>query len=247
MSSQHNVVTSNENLILAALPRVEYDRIIQKMSLVHLEQGDILNHMGDDLRYAYFINSGMVSLLSVAQNGSTIEIGTVGKEGMVGIPIILGLSKTPYEMNVQINIKSAWRIKAEALKEEFNRGGNFQELLLKYTNVMLMQISQSALCNRFHTSEERLGRWLLVARDHAHSNTINLTQEVISNMLGIPRTGVTMTAGHLQKIGLISSSRGKITILDPERLEEIACECYQITKENLENYLPKLTGKSLVA
>lgn len=247
MSSQNNVSTPKENLLLAALPREEHDRLITKMSQVHLAQGKILSHMGEHLRYAYFINSGMVSLLSVAQNGATIEVGMVGNEGMVGIPIILGMNETPYEMNVQIAVESAWKIKAEALKEEFNRGGKFQELLLKYTHVVLTQLSQSALCNRFHTSEERLGRWLLVARDRVHSDTINLTQEIISHMLGIPRTGVTMTAGHLQKIGLIRSQRGKIIILDPDRLEDIACECYQITKENLGNYLPKLTGNSLVA
>jgi len=247
MLSQNDVGTTNENLILSALPREEYERLITKMSRVHLPQGKILSHMGDKLSHAYFINSGMVSLLSVAQNGSTIEVGMVGKEGVVGIPIILGMNEIPYEMNVQIAIESAWKIKAETLKEEFDRGGKFQELLLKYTHVVLTQLSQSALCNRFHTSEERLGRWLLVARDRVHSNTINLTQEIISHMLGIPRTGVTMTAGHLQKIGLISARRGKITILDPERLESIACECYQITKDNLENYLPKLTGNSLVA
>jgi CRP-like cAMP-binding protein len=247
MASPKDVGIAKENLILSALPRADHARLIQKMTRVHLPRGTVLNHMGDNMPHAYFLNSGMVSLLSVAQNGSTIEVGMVGNEGMVGIPIILGMNETPYEMNVQITVEGAWKIKAEALKEEFNRGGKFQELLLKYTHVVLIQLSQSALCNRFHTSEERLGRWLLVARDRVQSNTINLTQEIISHMLGIPRTGVTMTAGNLQKIGLISSRRGKITILDPERLEKVACECYKITKENIESYLPNLTNNSLVA
>ncbi len=247
MSSQNDVGTPNVNLLLAALPREEYDRLIRKMTQVHLPQGKILTYMGDTLDYAYFINTGMVSLLSVAQNGSTIEVGMVGEEGVVGIPIILGMNKASYEMNVQIAVESAWRIKAETFKEEFSRGGKFQELLLRYTHVMLTQLAQSALCLRFHTAEERLGHWLLVARDRVHSNTINLTQEIISHMLGIPRTGVTMTVGHLQRRGLISSRRGKITILDPDRLEAIACECYQINKENLESYLSDVTDKSRVA
>jgi CRP-like cAMP-binding protein len=247
MASHNQADLPRENLILSALPRDEYDRLIKKMSRVHLPQGTGLNYMGDILRHAYFINSGMVSLLSVAQNGSTIEVGMVGNEGMVGIPIILGMNETPYMMNVQIAVESAWKIGAEALREEFNRGGKFQELLLKYTHVVLTQLSQSALCNRFHTSEERLGRWLLVARDRVQSNTINLTQEIISHMLGIPRTGVTMTAGNLQKIGVISSRRGKITILDPKGLEDVACECYQVAKENLEHYLPNLARDSFVA
>jgi len=160
----------------------------------------------------------------------------IGKEGMVGVPIILGISIVPYRITVQIPITAA-RIKAGALKDEFNRGGVLQNVLLKYTHTLVVQLSQSAVCNRFHTAEERLCRWLLLSRDRTRSNIINLTQETISQMLGTPRTGVTLTAGVLQKEGLIHYSRGKITIIDPRGLEAAACECYGIVKEEFEHFL----------
>jgi hypothetical protein len=160
----------------------------------------------------------------------------VSAEGCVGVTVILGMPVTPYEVNVQLEIGTAYKIPAAALKEEFNRGGKLQQLLLKYTHVLLKQITQSALCNRFHTVEERLCRWLLVARDRINSNSFTLTHESVAHMLGTPRTGVTMIAGQLQKEGLISYSRGRLCILDPERLESVACECYEITKESIDDF-----------
>ncbi|HEY9401508.1 MAG TPA: Crp/Fnr family transcriptional regulator [Pyrinomonadaceae bacterium] len=247
MSLLKAVGTPDTNLLLAALPRQEYERLISKMTLVQIAQGKLVYHMGQQLRYAYFINNGMISILLVARNGSSLEVGIVGREGVIGIPIILGMNETPYEMGVQIEVKSAWRIKAEVFKEEFNRGGKFQELLLKYTNVMLTQLSQSAICNRFHTSEQRLGHWLLIVRDRVNSDSIDLTQESIAHMLGGPRTAVTMTAGNLQREGLIRYSRGKITILDADGLRNIACECYEVIKDNLDTHIGHLTGGQLMA
>ena len=145
-------------------------------------------------------------------------------------------------MSVQLQVSSAWRIRAEVFREEFNRGGKFQELLLKYTYVMITQLSQSALCHHFHSAAQRLSHWLLVTRDRLNSNTIPLTQEIIARMLGVPRTGITLTAGNLQREGLIRYSRGKITIVDSAKLEALACECYEVTKNNLNNYVSRVMG-----
>lgn len=226
-----------ENRLLAALPREEYERLLPQLETVHLAKGKILYNAGDFVQYAYFPNDGMVSLLSMTQDGSTIEVGMVGNEGMVGLPIILLSNKTPYQMVVQIPVESALRARASVLRNEFNRGGKLQHLLLQYTNMMLTQITQSAICNHFHTVEERLGRWLLIARDRVNSNTVRLTQEIISHMLGSQRTGVTMAAGTLQKMKLIQYSRGEINILDPDGLESVACECYEIIREEFDDFL----------
>ncbi|HEX8351956.1 MAG TPA: Crp/Fnr family transcriptional regulator [Pyrinomonadaceae bacterium] len=201
--------------------------------MVRLPRGKYLYHTGQQLLDAYWLNSGMVSLVATSQDGSSVEVGMVGSEGCVGALALLGLTVMPYEMNVQIEVETAWRINVAALREEFNRGGKLQELLLQYMQVVLSQIVQSALCNRFHTVEQRLGRWLLLARDRVNSDTFLLTHEAIAQMLGTPRTGVTMIARHLQKEGLISYSRGRIIILDPKGIESVACECYSMTKESL--------------
>jgi len=161
----------------------------------------------------------------------------VGNEGAIGIPIVLRTNKTPYQVMVQIPVRSAFRIKAEVLRNEFDRGGKFQDLMLRYTEVVLTQITQSAVCNHFHSSVQRLARWLLIANDLVERDTFYLTHEFISHMLGSPRTGVTMAAGVLQKTGLLSYSRGKITILDRSGLEEAACECYKIVRESFDHFL----------
>lgn len=225
-----------QNQILAALPRDEYERLLSRMTLVRLPRGKYLYHTGQQLQHAYLLNSGMVSLVATSQDGSCVEVGMVGSEGCVGALALLGVTVMPYEMNVQIEVETAWKISIGALKEECNRGGKLQELLLQYVQVVLAQIVQSAVCNRFHTVEQRLSRWLLVARDRVNSDTFMLTHEAIAQMLGTPRTGVTMIARQLQKEGFISYSRGRIIILDPERLESVACECYKMTKERLYDF-----------
>jgi CRP-like cAMP-binding protein len=178
----------------------------------------------------------MLSLLSITETGRTIEVGMIGNEGMAGIPIILSSGPAPYLVMVQLPC-NALRIREGALMAEFKRGGRLQELLLRYTHALLTQVAQSAACNRFHTVEQRLCRWLLVSRDRVRADTLHLTQEFLSHMLGVPRTSVTAVAGALQERGLISYRRGKITILDRPGLEDASCECYRRVREGFRHLL----------
>ena len=221
-----------ENRLLAALPRAEYERLLPHLERVHFPQGKVLYEAGDVVRRAYFVTKGMVSLLSMTEDGGTTEVAMVGNEGVTGIAIILRVGITPYRSMVQIPV-DALSIKAEALKSELGRNAQFQDLLLRYTHSVLAQVSQSAVCNRFHTVEARLGRWLLVARDRVGSDSFQLTQELISHMLGTPRTVVTVAANKLQDAGLIRYKRGGITILNPQRLESAACECYGVVAKEI--------------
>lgn len=225
-----------KNRLLAALPHEEYQRLQPHLELVHFSKCKTLYEIGDLIPHAYFLNSGMASLLSVTQSGATVEIAMVGTEGMVGIPIILRIQRTPYRIMMQIP-GDALRIKAHMIYAEFKRGGKLQDVLLSYTHTLLTQISQSALCNRFHPVEKRLCRWLLTTHDRVDGDTFHLTQEIISYMLGTPRTRVTMAAGVIQEAGLIRYKRGKITIIDRRGLQQAACECYRIVAESLEHFL----------
>lgn len=225
-----------ENRILATLPRDEYERLLPRLESVRLTQGKILYNAGDVVRYAYFPKGGMVSLLSVTEDGRTIEVGMIGDEGMAGIPVVLRVNRAPYRVMVQLTA-NAMRIRGDVLREEFNRGGKLQDLLLRYTHTLLTQVAQSAACNRFHTVEERLCRWLLIGRDRVHTDTLQLTQEFLSHMLGVPRTSVTMIAGTLQADGLIRYRRGKITIIDRQGLETASCECYRVVREEISHFL----------
>jgi CRP-like cAMP-binding protein len=224
------------NLLLTSLPLAEYEGLRPALEPIRLTRNAVLYETGGDIRHAYFLTGGMVSLLSTTEDGKTIEVGMIGNEGIAGIPIILGMNVAPYRTTVQIPL-TALRIRAGALRDAFNRGGVLQTLLLKYTHTLITQLSQSAVCNRFHTTEERLCRWLLISRDRVRSDTLSLTQETISQMLGTPRTGVTMTAGVLQTNGLISYSRGKIKIVDRRGLEDAACECYGVVRREFEHLL----------
>jgi len=224
------------NRLLAALPHEEYQRLQHHLEFVHLSKRRTLCEAGDPIRHAYFLNSGMGSLLGLTQGGATVEIAMVGNEGMLGLPLVLRARSTPYRIMVQIP-GVALRIKADVIRAEFKRGGKLQDLLLSYTHALITQISQSAVCNRFHTMEKRLCRWLLIAHDHVDGDTFHLTQEIISYMMGTPRTGVTMAAGALQDAGLIRYKRAKITIVDRSGLEQAACECYRIVAENLRHFL----------
>lgn len=221
-----------QNRLLATLPRDEYARLLPLLSWVRLAQGDTLYEASGSVRYAYFPVGGMVSLLSITEDGQTVEVAMVGNEGMVGVPILLRVDESPYKVMVQIPA-TALRIKAEALRREWDQGGQLQFLLLRYTHTLLTQISQSAACNRFHTVEQRLCRWLLIGRDRVKSDTLELTQEIISHMLGSPRTSITAIAGTLQTAGLIRYRRGKITITDLAGLEAASCECYRIIRNGI--------------
>jgi CRP-like cAMP-binding protein len=224
------------NRLLAALPREEYARLSPHLEVVRLTPGKILYHAGDTVGHAFFPKAGMICLLSTTETGRTIEVGMIGNEGMSGISIILRSAVTPCRIMVQL-AGDAFRLRGDVLRAEFNRGGRFQDLLLRYTHALLIQIAQSAACNGFHTVEERLCRWLLVSRDRVQTDTIHLTQEFLSLMLGVPRTSVTMIAVGLQKQGLIRYSRGKISILDRRRLEAASCECYRLVREEIGPFL----------
>ena len=224
------------NRLLSALPRTEYDLLLAHLQRVHLARGKVLYNTGDVVRYGYFPLTGMISLLSLNHNGETIELGVVGNEGFVGIPSILRSNTSPYRVVVQIPA-DVLVVRAEVLSREFNQGGHLQDLLLRFVHALLVQISQSAVCNHFHRTQARLSRWLLISRDRVNSNTVYLTQEFLSQMLGVPRTGVTAAARTLQESRLITYSRGKITILDPKGLELRACECYRIITEEMDDLL----------
>ena len=178
----------------------------------------------------------MASLLSVTEDGHSVEVGMIGNEGVVGLPAVLGISTAPYRIVMQLPA-NALRIRAEVLRQEFDRGGRLQKLLMHYVHTLLTQISQSAACNRYHTMKARLYRWLLAGRDRAHTDTLQLTQEFLAQMIGGPRSRVTLIARDLQKAGLIRYSRGKITILDRRGLEAQSCECYRIVSEQISHFL----------
>ena len=224
------------NRILAALPREDSARLAPYLTTVRLEKDEVVYIAGDQIRYVYFPINGLISLLSTTETGSTVEVAMVGNEGVVGLPVILKNSMIPYEVTVQTET-DAYRIKAKDLQEEFDKGGALHDLILRYLNVLIAEISQTALCHRFHTVEEALGCWLLLAQDRLNTESLNLTQEIISHALGVPRTGVTMAAGELQRAGLIRYSRGKIVILDRERLKSNSCECFRIIHDELSRFL----------
>jgi CRP-like cAMP-binding protein len=227
--------TTFNNSLLAALSREDYGRLLPHLELIRLTPGKILYNAGDLVHHAHFPKGGTICLLSTTASGRTVEVGMIGKEGMVGIPIILGSDAAPYQVMVQF-AGNALRIRGDVLQKEFKRCGQLQALLLRYTHTLLLQITQSVVCNSFHTVEERLCRWLLVSSDRMQSNTIHLTQEFLGHMLGVPRTSVTTIAGALQKKGLIRYTRGKITILERRGVELTTCECYRLVREGIANF-----------
>lgn len=227
---------SVENKLLRSLPEDQFERLLPHMQVAHLPQSKMIYEAGATVSDLYFPNDGMISLLSMNSDGTTIEVGMVGSEGVVGIPILLRISTTPYAAMVQLPCEVV-KIRGDIVKAEFDRHGQLNELLLRYTHVLLTQITQAVVCNRFHTIEKQLCRWLLAAHDCVQSETLYLTQEIISHMLGISRTGVTNAAGALQKAGFISYSRGRILLLDRRGMEAFSCECYQIIKEECEGFI----------
>ena len=226
------------NRILDSLPHEEFARLAPNLELVEMAQGDIVYITGDDIQFAYFPIKGLLSLVSTTETGSTIEVAMVGTEGGVGLPVILRNHMIPYEVTVQLPTL-ALRIRAKALQEEFDRGQKLHDFVLRYLNVLFAQISQSIICNRFHTLDATLSRWLLTVQDRVNADHLDLTQETISNSLGVPRTAVTTAAGTLQKAGIIRYSRGKISILDRAGLEAKSCECYRMIRNEFAHFLKK--------
>jgi CRP-like cAMP-binding protein len=217
------------NRLLAALPDAEYQRLIPHLEHVSLSLKQVLYEVGEPIEYVYFPHQSIVSALSTMEDGSMVEVGLVGNDGIVGIPAALGDNITATTAMVQVP-DSAMRMKASLLKSEFQRGGSLQSLLLRYVQAQHAFVSQNAACNRLHYLEGRLARWLLLVCDRVKSNELPLTHEFMSQMLGVRRAGVTEAANMLQQSGLIRYTRGKITILNREELEATSCECYEIIK-----------------
>jgi CRP-like cAMP-binding protein len=224
------------NHLLAALPEGEFARLKTNLQPVVLPLGEVIYESGEQLEYIYFPTTAIISLLYIMENGATAEIGMAGNDGLVGIALFMGGSTTPSRAVVQ-SAGNAFRLRSKALTFEFGLGGVFQKILLRYTQSLMTQISQTAVCNRLHTVEQQLCRWLLINHDLLQSNKLIMTHDLIANMLGVRREGVSIAAGHLQKQGLIRYVRGTITMLDRPGLELTACECYQVVKDEYDRLL----------
>jgi CRP-like cAMP-binding protein len=219
-----------DNQLLAALSHAARERIYPKLRLVEMPLGKILHEPGDDLRHIYFPTDCIVSLLYVLEDGSSAEICVVGNDGMIGVSLFMGGETTTSRAIVQ-SAGSAYRLKGRRLKQEFERQGETMHILLRYTQALITQMAQTAVCNRHHSVGQQLCRWLLLSLDRLPDNKLTMTQELIANMLGVRREAVTDAAGKLQKIGVITYQRGLITVLDRERLEQLSCECYAVVKK----------------
>jgi CRP-like cAMP-binding protein len=229
--------TPKDNQLLAALPEQDYRALLPFLEPVALPLAMALYESGGVQGYVYFPTSGIVSLLYVLENGSSAEIAVTGCEGLVGIALFMGGETTPSRAVVQ-SAGRGYRIKAAALKEKFEAGGALQYLLLRFTQALITQMTQTAVCNRHHAVDQQLCRWLLLMLDRLSSDEVLMTQELIANMLGVRREGVTEAAGKLQADGLIEYSRGRIRVIDRPRLEERVCECYAVVKREYERLLP---------
>jgi CRP-like cAMP-binding protein len=228
-----------QNKLLARLSADDYARLLPNLESIPLTLGKVIYESGSHQAYVYFPTTSIVSLLYVMQNGSSAEIAVVGNEGLVGIALFMGGESTPSRAVVQ-SAGFGYRLKASALKAEFVQGGELQHLLLRYTQALITQMAQTAVCNRHHTVEQQLCRWLLLSLDRLPSNELTMTQDLIANMLGVRREGVTEAAGHLQVAGVIHYSRGKITVLDRPKLEARVCECYAVVKREYDRLLPDI-------
>jgi CRP-like cAMP-binding protein len=236
------VLDAGANRLLAALPDAELQRWLPQLEHVDLPLGHVLYESGATLSHVYFPTTAIVSLLYVLENGASAEIAVVGKEGVVGISLFMGGESTPNRAVVQ-SAGRGIRLGADALKVEFNRAGPVLHLLLRYTQALITQMSQTAVCNRHHSLDQQLCRWLLLSLDRLTGNELAMTQELISNMLGVRREGVTEAAQQLQAAGLIRYARGRITVLDRQRLEQRSCECYAVVKKEYDRLLPDEPGK----
>jgi CRP-like cAMP-binding protein len=233
MSPRHN---TNQNQLLAALPAAEYERLAAHLELVPMLLGDMLYEPGGQLRHAYFPTTAIVSLHYVMESGATAESAGVGNEGVVGIALFMGGNTTPSSAVVHTS-GHGYRLDGPLLVQEFNRGGAVQRLLLRYTQALITQVTQTAACNRHHSVEQQLCRWLLLTLDRVPSGELTMTQELVAGMLGVRREGITEAAGNLQRAGFIRYRRGHIAVLDRSGLEARACECYGVVKKELHRLL----------
>lgn len=232
-------VPRRRNELLAALPVEVYDRIQPHLKLVQLPLGQVLYESGGSQEDVYFPTDSIVSLLYVMENGASAEISVVGREGIVGVSVFMGGETTPSRAIVQ-SAGRGYSLPSSRLKQEFDRHGAMMHLLLRYTQALITQMAQTAVCNRHHTVAQQLCRWLLLSLDRLPSNRLTMTQELIANMLGVRREGVTVAAGKLQELGVIRYVRGEITVLDRARLEQLCCECYAVVKMETDRLAPHL-------
>jgi len=226
----------NQNHLLAALPAAEFERLDADLELVPMALGEILYEPGEQMRYAYFPTTAIVSLHYVMESGASAETAGVGNEGVVGIALFMGGETTPSSAVVQ-TAGYGYRLESRWLKEEFVRGGLMQRLLLRYTQALITQMTQTAACNRHHSIDQQLCRWLLLTLDRVSTNELTMTQELVASMLGVRREGITEAAGKLQRAGVIRHRRGHITVLDRSGLEKRVCECYGMVKKELRRLL----------
>jgi CRP-like cAMP-binding protein len=224
-----------DNKILAALPRKEFDSLSSKLRTVPLKLGENLYMPEQKIDYVYFVNSGVVSLLAALENGATVEAGVIGPEGMAGLSVVLGANSTPNQALIQ-SAGTAERMSNTDVVIEFRKGGKLRDLLLRYTYTLFTQVAQTAACNRLHSIEQRLARWLLLTQDRVNSDEFVLTQDFLSRMLGVRRAGVSVAANTLRQAGLIDYRRGTMMVLDRAGLEAYSCECYRIVKAEYDSY-----------
>jgi len=234
VSSPHS---PKQNHLLDALPAADYARLLPHLELIPMPLGWAVYEAGGQMRYLYFPTTSIVSLLYVLENGASAEIAITGNEGLVGISLFMGGESTPSRAVVQSK-GNGYRLRASVLKTEFALGGSLQYLSLRYTQALITQMAQTAVCNRHHTLDQQLCRWLLLSLDRLPGNELMMTQELISNMLGVRREGVTAAAGKLQADGLVKYSRGHIVVLDRPKLEKRVCECYAVVKKEFDRLLP---------
>jgi len=239
MPSLTNPQNPRQNHLLAVLPASEGERLFPYLEPVPLPLGEALYESGGRLSHVYFPTTAIVSLLYVMENGASAEIAVVGNEGIVGIALFMGGETMPNRAVVQ-SAGHGYRLKGHILTQEFDRSGTLQHLLLRYTLALLTQMAQTAVCNRHHSVDQQLCRWLLLSLDRLPVNELKMTQELIANMLGVRREGVTEAAGKLQKAGLIHYNRGHITVLDRPGLEARVCECYEVVRQEFSRLLPDL-------
>jgi len=237
----HGDHAPQQNQLLAALSPAEHERLTPQLELISLSLGEVLYESGDRLRHVYFPTDSIVSLLYVLEDGASAEIAVVGNDGIIGVALFMGGETTPSRAIVQ-SAGYAYRLIGQRLKDEFHRNGDMQHLMLRYTQALLTQMAQTAVCNRHHAVDQQLCRWLLLSLDRLPSNTLTMTQELIANMLGVRREGVTEAAGKLQKLGVIEYARGKITVRDRPKLEQLCCECYAVVKTETDRLLPDPPG-----
>jgi len=235
MSGHHE---PQQNHLLNGLSPAVREQLYPHLELVEMPLGKVLYESGDVLRHVYFPTDSIVSLLYVLENGASAEIAVVGNEGLIGVALFMGGETTPSRAIVQ-SAGYAYRLLSQRLKDQFHRNGEMQILLLRYTQALITQMAQTAVCNRHHSVNQQLCRWLLLSLDRLSSNELTMTQELIANMLGVRREGVTEAAGKVQKLGVIEYSRGKIVVRDRVALEQLCCECYAVVKKETDRLLPR--------